>query len=160
MSRPVLFLDLDGTVRHGRDELGHFVNTADDVVIYPEARKLIHKWRVETWGAVIGVTNQAGVALGHISQEEHERITRRTWEDAVLDRIVSCTHAPDAGCCCRKPKPGLIDEAIAWLRASGWHYDPTRSSCLMVGDRLEDEGAAKVAGIPFQWAADWRASAT
>jgi hypothetical protein len=34
-STPVLYLNLDGTVRHGRDELGRFVNGPNDVVIVP-----------------------------------------------------------------------------------------------------------------------------
>ncbi len=40
---PVLYLDLDGTVRHGKDELGHFVNEPSDVVIFPEALKLMRQ---------------------------------------------------------------------------------------------------------------------
>ena len=30
------------------------------------------------------------------------------------------------------------------------------SNCLMVGDRPEDEAAAKAVGIPFEWANEWR----
>jgi hypothetical protein len=33
---PVLYLDLDGTVRKGKDELGRFVNGPDDVELFPE----------------------------------------------------------------------------------------------------------------------------
>jgi D-glycero-D-manno-heptose 1,7-bisphosphate phosphatase len=35
---PVLYLDLDGTVRQGKDDtLGRFVNGPEDVVVFPEA---------------------------------------------------------------------------------------------------------------------------
>jgi len=42
---PVLYLDLDGTVRHGKTELGRFVNHASDVVVFPEVRRIWRQWR-------------------------------------------------------------------------------------------------------------------
>lgn len=45
---PVLWLDLDGTVRHGKDELGHFVNNAADVVVFPEAVQMMRRAYRET----------------------------------------------------------------------------------------------------------------
>ncbi len=37
VATPLLAVDLDGTVRHGKAELGRFVNGPDDVVVFPEA---------------------------------------------------------------------------------------------------------------------------
>jgi len=48
---PVLYLDLDGTVRHGKTELGRFVNHASDVVVFPEVRRI---WRVAAFGPLRG----------------------------------------------------------------------------------------------------------
>jgi hypothetical protein len=42
---PLLCLDLDGTVRHGKDELGHFVNGPEDVIVFPEAVEMMRRWK-------------------------------------------------------------------------------------------------------------------
>jgi histidinol phosphatase-like enzyme len=56
----------------------------------------------------------------------------------ILD-IFLCPHTPDAGCDCRKPKPGLIYQAKA-----GYDIDLSRS--LFVGDSVKDIQAARNAG--------------
>jgi D-glycero-D-manno-heptose 1,7-bisphosphate phosphatase len=40
---PVLYLDLDGTVRKGYDELGRFVNTKEDVEVFPEVPAILER---------------------------------------------------------------------------------------------------------------------
>lgn len=57
----LLLVDIDGTVRHGKDQLGRFVNNRDDVVVFPEVPPLLSAWRAHG-GHICGVTNQAGVA--------------------------------------------------------------------------------------------------
>lgn len=57
----------------------------------------------------------------------------------------------------RKPNPGMI-EAI-WRRhpiGNQLHSRDDWEEILIVGDRPEDEGAAKAAGVKFVWAHDWR----
>ena len=51
---PLLAVDLDGTVRHGFDELGRFVNGPDDVVVFPEAVEQMRRWKARG-GRIIGV---------------------------------------------------------------------------------------------------------
>lgn len=63
-----------------------------------------------------------------------------------------------ARCWCRKPSPGLIVEACLSVAAQYDEIYPPYMG-LMVGDRAEDEGCAKAAGLDFMWAADWRAQA-
>jgi D-glycero-D-manno-heptose 1,7-bisphosphate phosphatase len=167
MMVPVLYLDIDGTVRHGRNELGHFVNGPNDVVIFPEAVQLMRRWKTDG-GRIIGVSNQGGIALGHLDAGTCTAAMRRTnglsW--ALFDDIRVCPHHPNAPnpamrhCLCRKPLPGLVvngTEDLA-LRFPDETY-PTELA-LMVGDRPEDEKCARAAGIAFQWATDWRALAT
>lgn len=163
---PVLYLDLDGTVRHGFDELGRFVNTADDVVVFPEAVAMMRLWK-QRGGRIIGVSNQGGIALGHMTYEDCARAMVRTDEltERLFDKIAFCRHHPNAAhpeiarCWCRKPSPGLLIEASLSVAARhpGEIYPP--SMALMVGDRPEDEQCAAIASIDFQWAKDWRAIA-
>jgi D-glycero-D-manno-heptose 1,7-bisphosphate phosphatase len=162
---PLLALDLDGTVRHGKDELGRFVNGPNDVVIFPEALRRMRAWKARG-GRIVAVSNQGGIALGHMSFTECASAMMRTYEltDRLFDRIAFCRHHPDAmdpeyaRCWCRKPSPGLLIEAALGLaRANGEFYPPYMG--LFVGDRPEDEECARLAGFPFRWAKDWRATA-
>lgn len=164
---PVLYLDLDGTVRHGFDQLGRFVNTPEDVVVFPEAVTLMRRWK-QGGGYVVGVSNQGGVALGHLSAEACARSMQRTQllADSLFDKIAYCVHHPDAAdpemarCWCRKPSPGLVIEAAHDLALRSRHtefYPPYMG--LFVGDRSEDRECARLAGLDFMEAAEWRAQA-
>lgn len=159
---PVLYLDLDGTVRKGFDELGKFVNTADDVEIFDGVPELIQKYR-DCGYRIVGITNQGGVSLGHLTFNDMEKAIMRTqnlcWSG--FDKIMACIHHPDAKdpefavCWCRKPRIGnIVEAAIALGKMYDEYYPPHLA--LFVGDRLEDEECAKNAGIKFMNAKDWR----
>lgn len=162
---PVLYLDLDGTVRQGKDDpLGRFVNGPEDVVVFPEAVELMRRWKAGG-GRIIGVSNQGGIALGIITMHQVELAMRETNRQCgeLFDRIVWCSHHPDAAhpemarCWCRKPKPGMVITGAQNLsQQHGDEYYPPHMA-LMVGDRTEDEQCAEAAGVDFVWAHDWRA---
>ena len=160
----LLILDLDGTVRHGRDELGRYVNGPDDVVIFPAAIEKMRAWKADG-GRIIGASNQGGVALGIITHRDAQAAIDRTHAltDRLFDHLAFCPHHPQATqpfmarCWCRKPRPGLVIEAATMLRQRfpDEFYPPNLA--VMVGDRLEDKGCADSIDIPFMWAEDWRA---
>jgi D-glycero-D-manno-heptose 1,7-bisphosphate phosphatase len=164
---PVLYLDLDGTVRQGKDDaLGRFVNGPEDVVVFPEAVEMMRRWKAGG-GRIVAVSNQGGVALGIVSLGKVAAAMLETQRQAggLFDKICFCAHHPAAKhpefarCWCRKPSPGLIIEGALELGRihDGEIYPPYMG--LMVGDRPEDEQCAKLAGLDFQWAKDWRALA-
>lgn len=162
---PLLCLDLDGTVRHGKDELGRFVNGPADVVVFPEAVELMRRWRADG-GRIIAVSNQGGIALGHLGMHDCAQAMRRTQDltGGLFDKIAWCRHHPAATdpemarCWCRKPAPGLLIEAALELAvAYGEIYPPYLG--LFVGDRDEDQECARLAGFDFMWADVWRATA-
>jgi len=160
---PVLYLDLDGTVRHGATELGRFVNSAADVVVFSEVPSLLARYKRFGW-RIVAVSNQGGIALGHMSMDdciEAMGATNKQSGDA-FDKMLWCPHHPDAKdpemsvCWCRKPRPGLIIEGALALRIMNPFemYPPHMG--LMVGDRPEDAAAAGNAGLRFLDAATWR----
>jgi D-glycero-D-manno-heptose 1,7-bisphosphate phosphatase len=162
---PVLYLDLDGTVRHGKDELGRFVNNRADVKVFPEAVEMMRRWK-KAGGRIIGISNQGGVALGLVTYENVCEAMVETQRQArgLFDKIAFCVHHPDAAhpemarCWCRKPSPGLvIESALDLARKHDEFYPPYMG--LMVGDRSEDVQCAAMAGLDFEWAKDWRAKA-
>jgi histidinol-phosphate phosphatase family protein len=96
---------------------------------------------LRTAGVKVGVvTNQSGIGRGLVAPGDVEAVNRRV--DQVVgpfDDWQVCPHAPDDGCGCRKPAPGLILRAASSLGAA-----PGR--VVVVGDRLADLGAARAAG--------------
>jgi D-glycero-D-manno-heptose 1,7-bisphosphate phosphatase len=164
---PILFLDLDGTVRKGFDEIGRFVNGPEDVQIFDEVPALLRRYKDRGW-RIVGVTNQGGVALGHLTFDamtEALAETARQCGAGTFDRVISCVHHPRAAdpemavCWCRKPRIGML--VFAGLSLGHQHHDEFYPPhlMLMVGDRPEDEECARNAGIAFKWAAEWRREA-
>jgi histidinol-phosphate phosphatase family protein len=99
--------------------------------------------------ALIVVTNQSGLSLGHLTRWEFSQIQaaleRQLVEDAgiALTDFVVCPHtpAPDGqpACLCRKPAPGML------IRAARAHRIDLAAS-WMVGDTLDDIEAGRRAG--------------
>ena len=163
---PVLYLDIDGTVREGKDDaLGKFVNGPEDVRVFPEAVEMMRRWKAGG-GRIIGVSNQGGIALGIVSMKRVAAAMMETQRqaDGLFDKIGWCSHHPDAKhpemarCWCRKPSPGLlIETALDLAHRNNEYYPPYMAQ--MVGDRPEDEECARLSGLDFMDAKDWRALA-
>jgi D-glycero-D-manno-heptose 1,7-bisphosphate phosphatase len=159
---PVLYLDLDGTVRRGLDDLGRFVNGPEDVFVYDEVPHILQRFKNEGW-RIIGITNQGGVSLGYLTTDTLLKTFAETIRqcDGHFDNIAWCPHHPDAEtiesavCWCRKPKPGLIVETTMRVSAKNNERHPVHMS-WMIGDRFEDQGCAYNAGLNFMWADAWR----
>jgi D-glycero-D-manno-heptose 1,7-bisphosphate phosphatase len=90
------------------------------------------------------VSNQPGVALGRFDAGAlvavEQRLTRLLQEQgARLAGFYYCPHAPDGGCACRKPRPGML------MRAAADHGIDLAAS-WMIGDILNDVEAGARAG--------------
>jgi histidinol-phosphate phosphatase family protein len=109
------------------------------VVPVPGARGALD--RLRACGVPLAVvTNQSGIGRGLMSAEDVAAVNERI--EALLGPLgpwLVCPHDPDAGCACRKPRPGLVLEAASRLGVA-----PDR--CAVVGDIASDIGAAAAAG--------------
>ncbi|MDX8394746.1 MAG: HAD-IIIA family hydrolase [Mariprofundales bacterium] len=91
-------------------------------------------------------SNQSAVGRGMIStavfNDIQDKMVQQI-EDAGgrLNHMAYCRHLPDAGCDCRKPKAGLLQQALAALNL------PAGDDILMIGDSLKDVQAALAAGV-------------
>lgn len=159
---PVLYCDIDGTIRWGKDELGYFVNTAADVHVFDEVPLLLWGYKKLGW-RIVGVSNQGGIALGYMDMRTCIDAMSETHKQTgfAFDKLAWCPHHPNAEdpemavCWCRKPKAGLvIESALDMTGRHGEIYPPHLS--LFVGDRPEDEACAENAGLKFIEAAKWR----
>ncbi|HET6862458.1 MAG TPA: HAD family hydrolase [Pyrinomonadaceae bacterium] len=147
MSQPAVFIDRDGTIS---EEVG-YVNHPSRYRVFPYAAAAIELLHTAGWLAIV-VTNQAGVARGYFSEElvakVHQELTRQLESNgSQLDAIYYCAHHPSVGeppyrqdCDCRKPKPGLIQQASR-------DFDIDLKSSWMVGDRYSDIEMAHNAGL-------------
>jgi D-glycero-D-manno-heptose 1,7-bisphosphate phosphatase len=143
MDRAV-FLDRDGTIN---EEMG-YINHLDRFVLLPAAAAAVRRINAGGLKAVV-VTNQSGAARGYFPvafiDRVHEKMRRLLSEEgAILDGIYTCLHGaqsgePEAGCDCRKPRPGLLLRAARDL-----NLDLVRS--YVVGDRFQDVEMARRAG--------------
>lgn len=161
---PVLYLDLDGTVREGKDDpLGKFVNGPEDVRVFPAAVEKMRLWKA-AGGRIAAVSNQGGIALGFVSEAKVAAAMLETQKqcDGLFDLMQWCHHHPSAQdpemarCWCRKPSAGAIAEAAHGLanRYVDEIYPPWMA--LFVGDRPEDEECARAAMVDFEEARSWR----
>lgn len=164
--KSLLVLDIDGTVREGKDDaLGRFVNGPEDVRVFPQAARMMREWK-RRGGRIIGVSNQGGIALGIVTMEAVQAAMVETNRqcNGLFDTIAICAHHPDAKdpelarCWCRKPAPGLVIEAALRLSGRTFEFYPPHMG-LFVGDRNEDRQCAEICGFDFMPAAEWRALA-
>jgi D-glycero-D-manno-heptose 1,7-bisphosphate phosphatase len=135
-----VFLDRDGTIN---EEMG-YINHLSRLVLLPGSGAAIRHLN-EAGLKVVMVTNQSGAARGYFApslvKEVHAELQRRlAAQGARLDGLYACLHSPEAGCSCRKPKPGLIEQAAREL-----NLDLGRS--YLVGDRYVDIQTARNAGV-------------
>ncbi len=163
---PVLFLDRDGVVIADRNYLAD----PRDVVLLPGAARAMA--RARTCGfRLVGLSNQSGLGRGLFGPDSLAAVMDRMDEllaeaGTGFDAFHYCPHAPDAGCGCRKPQPGLLADAARRVP-----YDPAGS--WMVGDKPTDielgrnaglgavlvhtgYGAAAAAEVAARWGADPR----
>jgi D-glycero-D-manno-heptose 1,7-bisphosphate phosphatase len=137
--RPAVFLDRDGTII---EDEGYLAD-ASRVRLLPGALDALRAFR-ERGLALVVVSNQSGIPRGLITPAQHAEVDARVkavLADAgvPLDAAYYCPHLPDAGCACRKPLPGMLEQAA---REHG--LDLARS--LMVGDKMSDVAAGRAAG--------------
>ena len=136
----VVLLDRDGVLNR---DLPGSVTTLGELSLEPGADRAVALLSRAGY-AVLVITNQAAVGRGQLSAAELARINGQlaAWIAAAggrLDRFYVCPHAEQEGCPCRKPKPGLIEQA-----QREWGFAPGQT--WFVGDAERDVAAAGAAG--------------
>jgi D,D-heptose 1,7-bisphosphate phosphatase len=140
--RPAVFFDRDGVL----NEDTNYVHLPDQIVWMSGAKESV-KWLNDQGYYVFVVTNQAGVARGYYQEEDVEYLHK--WMNnelhkvgAHIDHFYYCPHHPVAGkgdylkvCSCRKPRPGMILEALS-------QYNINKEKSILIGDKQSDISAA------------------
>jgi len=139
MTRLVV-LDRDGVINYDSDS---FIKSAAEWRPIEGSAEAIGRL-TEAGYTVAVATNQSGIGRGLLDEAELRAIHKKMQKHAELagghiDKIVYCPHLPDAGCDCRKPKPGLLEQL-------GAHYSVGMQGVPVIGDSERDLQAAAAVG--------------
>lgn len=139
MTGRAALLDRDGTIIVER----HYLSDPDQVELLPGAAEGLRTLR-ELGYALVVVTNQSGLSRGYFDWPRLDAIHARLREllslqGVQLDAIYVCSHLPDANCACRKPAPGLFEQA-----AADFGFGP--ASAIVIGDKACDVDLGRAVG--------------
>ena len=138
---PAIFLDRDGVIIHNKPL---YVRSWKDVRFIAHTKKALAHTSQSKYKIVI-VTNQSAVGRKIISLEQaniinYQIVQRIVTNGGRIDGVFMCPHHPNDNCNCRKPSPGLFEQAAKELC-----LDLNRSTVF--GDTWEDLLAGHRAGI-------------
>ncbi|MEJ7598268.1 MAG: HAD family hydrolase [Kofleriaceae bacterium] len=136
--KPALFLDRDGTL---------IVDTGyprDPALVKPLPGAIDVLRELQRTYPLVIISSQSGIGRGLITEIEaravHERVIQVFLRGGVrFAGAYYCPHAPDAGCACRKPSPGLLHDAARELGLD-------LAGSTMIGDKASDVEAGRAAG--------------
>ena len=109
-----LFLDRDGVINTKLE--GKYVRNFSEFEFMPGALDSISKLS-NLFNRILIVTNQQGIAKGIMSEADlntlHTQMQERIEKlGGKINKIYYCPHLKDMDCICRKPKSGMIEQAI------------------------------------------------
>lgn len=130
-TRRFILIDRDGTLNVERN----YLSDPAELELVPGAAAAVRALNQAGFGVAV-ITNQSGVARGYFDLERlaaiHDRLKELlAAEGARIDGVYICPHGPDDDCACRKPLPGMVEQAVA-----EHGFDPTSS--VMIGDKEVD----------------------
>ena len=136
--KAAIFLDRDGTIIELKDYLSSF----EDIMLIPTAVEALKIFKKAGYLLIV-TTNQSGVARGYFTEEfvkkANDKISDLFSEQGVkIDSFYYCPHHPDYSkesekeiCDCRKPKTGMITEAVA-------DFSINLADSWVIGDNISD----------------------
>ena len=137
----LVILDRDGVINFDSDD---YVKTPEEWRAIPGSLDAIGRLKRAGYRVAVA-TNQSGLARGLFDEYALARIHQKLQSQLLdttgtqIDLIAWCPHAPDEGCACRKPAPGL-------LRQIARELDAELQGAWFIGDSLKDLQAAEAVG--------------
>lgn len=150
MGHKAVFLDRDGVLNKDVGYCGSIARFE----LYSFAAEAVRQENARGY-LVIVVTNQSGIARGHFTHQDVDRLHRHCdtlmqQAGASITQYYYCPHHPERSVCkdptlcqvcsCRKPKPGMLFQAAAMY---GIHL----AESVLIGDSARDIEAGRAAGV-------------
>lgn len=147
----MLFIfDKDGTICRPNDG-GKFINKTEQQILMSGVALKCAALKAQGHHLAVA-SNQGGVAFGFMSPAEAEAIVAHAAQliGAEEWQVSFCHPGGTVGQYAkesqyRKPNPKMLLDLMATFSIS-------KANTVMIGDRPEDQEAAKAAGVDFQWA--------
>lgn len=143
MAQPVIFVDRDGTLNRDCP----YCHDPKDLYVFADTVKMVREYADKGYPVFI-ITNQSGINRGYFTREEAEEFNNALRQELeslgvhVAD-IFMCPHRPDENCICRKPKGGMVEQALS-------RYDIDLPNSVYIGDRDDQDGeVARKYGMKF-----------
>ena len=136
----IIFLDRDGVINRERPD---YVKSWSEFEFLPRSLEALRL--VALYGCrVIVITNQSVINRRIVTEVElrniHEKMTAAVAaHGGNIEAVYYCPHVPEDGCDCRKPRPGMVEQA-----ASRFGFDPIES--FVVGDAACDMQLGRAVG--------------
>ena len=140
MNKKVVFIDRDGVINK---EVGYLHKIRDFEFIDGVFDACLHFQKLGY--SLIIITNQSGIARGYYNEDDFHLVNNWMIDQfenqgvSILD-VFFCPHGPESTCDCRKPKPGMFNQAND-------KYNIDMENSWMIGDKEADVQAANAAGI-------------
>ena len=114
-SLDTLFLDRDGVINVKLE--ARYVRNSNEFEFMQGALVAISKLS-KLFKRILIVTNQQGIGKGIMTEDDlnllHSFMTSEIGKlNGKIDKIYFCPHLDTENCNCRKPNPGMINQAIA-----------------------------------------------
>jgi len=138
----LLILDRDGTLNRSRDD---YVASPDEWEALPGALEAVARLNQGGWRVVLA-TNQSGIGRGLFDMASlnaiHAKMHRQlAAAGARVEAVFFCPHAPEDGCHCRKPEPGLFEQI-------GVRFGLSLADVPVAGNAVRHVQAGAAAGCP------------
>ena len=135
-----IFLDRDGVINQERKD---YVKKLDEFKILDKIADAINIIKSHGFLVII-ITNQSAINRKLLSVETLNKIHEKLQSylekyGTSFDGVYLCPHTPSENCECRKPKPGLIIQAVTDFKID-------LSQSYMIGNSETDLQAARNAG--------------
>lgn len=136
----LVILDRDGVINHDSDK---YIKNPQEWRAIAGSLEAIARLNQAGYHVVLA-TNQSGVGRGLFEVSTlnaiHDKMHRALSQiGGRIDAIFFCPHSADAGCTCRKPRPGLLEEIAR-------RFNVDMKGVPNVGDSLRDLHAAAAVG--------------
>lgn len=138
-----IFLDRDGVINKERAD---YVKSWDEFVFLPGVFSALgHLAQLNL--PIFIITNQSVIGRKIVSHNDIDAIHNKMLHSVAktgldIREIFVCPHHPDAGCRCRKPAPGMLQDAAE-------KHNLNLAECVFIGDSITDYQAAQSCGCPM-----------
>lgn len=135
-----MFLDRDGTII--RD--CHYLRDPARVVLEDGVVEgLLHLQKLRF--VLVIVSNQSGIGRGFLTNDDVKKVNNRLEEILSAEGVhilawFICPHTPKEACDCRKPRSGLIEQAVR-------EQNLDLSKSIIIGDKASDMELAQACNL-------------